>query len=326
MLRHISLCGVASPRRSLALLDSQPAVDCMLVHISEYCHELTATGHPSSATRAAADTAMSSAPASYTDAARGRMDGTAASAQQSHARTGKDATGLLSYDLIDAASAQQLAHRAFGELAATAAAAAARGIHFRRCQPLMMHLTTVSGAGHTRLRYKTHVCTCRTHRLHVACMFAACACFRQQQLLRLLCYCWLRQIKVGCGVPSATQVDLAQIPYAAIYDCSRGNVTPVCMAALFFDAFQFVDQVMFSRWYPDSTAEEATEAQILSGTSKDGWEAARVAHMRDWAHERICEGHPMHAALDFAISKAAEDALEACQSSTDNLDDQTPHT
>lgn len=69
---------------------------------------------------------------------------------------------------------------------------------------------------------------------------------------------------------------------------------------------------MFSRCNPDSKVEAATEAS--SGTLfKHEPEAARVSHMRDWAKQQIHEGHSMYAALDFAITKAAGDALQACQ-------------
>lgn len=139
--------------RSLELLETQAAVDCVLVHISGYCHQLTARASSSPANEPLPVVAMAAPVETGLDDAAifqdskcaeqaATPDPAAANKRQPHVLEGKNVAHLASCEATDAA-AVQLAQRAFGELAAAADIAATRGIHFRRCQPLMMHLLAV---------------------------------------------------------------------------------------------------------------------------------------------------------------------------------------
>lgn len=215
-------------------------MDCVLVHISEYCHQLTAAARPSQANKGASDKAVDGASASSAAVAPGRMAGAAASAQQPLIRGATVAAGYPSCSLIEAASARQLAQRAFGELAAAATAAAARGYHFRRCQPLMMHLMTVSGAVQARLHVKMCVRTCRTH----GCISSACS-QRVIASVNNTCYGYfaaqsLAQFSRLSGVLYSNSSRIVWLKYAANCDFSLHHVIPVCKATLFSDAIRFV--------------------------------------------------------------------------------------
>ena len=129
-------------RRALGHVSGQAAVEAVLVHLSAHCRWLTIP--PAAAASARAETAGGpAAPAAgrgagcvgsnARDSCAGGVEGTAAAAEVAGAcGPARECTQLL-------------AQRAFGELAAAAAAGASRGLVFVRCQPLLLHLAKVDG-------------------------------------------------------------------------------------------------------------------------------------------------------------------------------------
>ena len=126
----------------------QEAFDALLVHISAYCHMLTAPAAGLSAP--AADTTLES-PASANAVAHGSVAGVDSKQQDAGSGTAADASadGSEGSAMPPPELAVLLAQRAFGELAAAVTAAAAAGLGCGRAQTLLLHLLKVRVAAYS---------------------------------------------------------------------------------------------------------------------------------------------------------------------------------
>ncbi len=123
-------------------MSGQAAVEVVLVHLSAHCRWLTIPPDVASATRAETWDRQAT-PAASREAGYGgspSRDSTASAVEETTAAAVMaDACGPA------LECTQLLAQRAFGDLAAAAAAGATRGLVFVRCQPLLLHLAKVDG-------------------------------------------------------------------------------------------------------------------------------------------------------------------------------------
>jgi hypothetical protein len=117
----------------------QEAFEALLVHISAYCHMLTAPAAGSKGPAFADGTVGLQLADAATEARAPGMDSTALDLETEAAADAGDA-GAQSGVPMASRLAVLLAQRAFGELAAAVTAAAARGLVCSRAQTLLLHL------------------------------------------------------------------------------------------------------------------------------------------------------------------------------------------
>ena len=120
----------------------QEAFDALLVHISAYCHTLTA---PAAGLATSAVNTTLESPASADAAAASQVAGAHSMQKDAGSRAEADASGDGSEGstMPPPQLAVLLAQRAFGELAAAVTAAAADGFACSRAQTLLLHLLKV---------------------------------------------------------------------------------------------------------------------------------------------------------------------------------------
>jgi hypothetical protein len=137
--------SAAGPEHAAAQLDQQQqqeAFDALLVHISAYCHTLTA---PAAGLTTAAVDATLEWPAGADAAADSQVAGAHSKQKDAGSRSAASAGGggAEGGALPQPQLAVLLAQRAFGELAAAVKAAAADGLACGRAQTLLLHLLKV---------------------------------------------------------------------------------------------------------------------------------------------------------------------------------------
>lgn len=146
----------------------QEAFDAMLVHISAYCHVLTApaAGHTfdgDGETTPPAETGARAAAQAAPDAAAGNQtaaEAVGADTGGDSAEGGEPSPGRL---------AVLLAQRAFGELAAAVTAAAAQGLACGRAQTLLLHLLKATFPVRSRVVIRL-CCSCGSQKLPHGCL------------------------------------------------------------------------------------------------------------------------------------------------------------